>query len=85
MCTLPWILGVRELDGREHTADKHFGAVLELRDLQAGVRAIGAERRLVLGKRMAREIEAEDFFLHSEPFFLGKLGQEGQVDSGRRG
>ena len=44
----------------------------------AGVRAVGAERRFVLGERMAREVEAEHFFFHGQPFFLRELGQVGQ-------
>ena len=79
------ILGVRKLDGRQHAADEHFRTRFETRQLLARVRAIGSQRRFVLRERMAREIEAEDFLLHHELFFFGKLGHVRQHGACRCG
>ena len=61
----PRVLRVRELDRRQHAADEHFGAVLRASASCVLVcEQIGAQRGLVLGERMAREVEAEHFLLH---------------------
>ena len=52
-------------------------------DVGRGVRAVGGQRLLVLGQRMAGEIEAQHFLLGGQPLAVVPLGHVGQRRAAR--
>ena len=79
------VLGVLEAHLRQHAADDDLLTGRQVGQVGDGVHGEALQHALVLGQRMAGEVEVERFLLVLELLGLGPFGHVGQRHVGGRG